>query len=378
MRYTQKKKRILSFLMVMVMLFSSVNMDSYRTQAETVEGEPAVETQVLPEQETAQQSEEDEDHYVLYANGMNLTAVKNGAAVDFASGVKISYGTNLSFSAKKADGVEATDLVVFYGTNEDTIVDGNGNGNVDYNSLKTYTAGDVLPVGDYYIFYDSHDYGSLGKGGVVEYALRVEQKKLAVPSNLAWKTDENAMTASWDSVTTDVDGQNLIGADTTVSYRVSLYYGEETTPIYTSEDLTVTSLDLKDEITKAQADGGKGYGDYTFKVEAIPANTNYENASATVTQAYTYKDTVKPEIASYQMIEEEGVRKLQAHAVDTGIGIRYYAFAPSSVAEDAITWQTLDAAVADSEGYTATAKVSDIGPGTIYFYAKDEHGNVAC
>ena len=362
MRNTRFKKRILSFLLASIMLFSSVSTDSYRAYASAPE--------------TPQQSEEDEDRYVLYVNGMDLTAVKNNSAVDFASGVKISYGTNLSFSAKKADGVEATDLVVFYGTNEDTIVDGNGN--VDYESLNTYTAGDVLPVGDYYIFYDSYEYGSLGKGGVVDYALRVEQKKLAAPSNLAWGTGENAMTASWDAVTTDVDGQNLIGEDTTVSYRVSLYYGAETEAIYTSEKLTVTSLDLKDEIMKAQADGGKGYGDYTFKVEVVSSNKNYASVSATVAKAYTYKDTIKPEVTSYQVLEEDGVQTLQAHAVDTGIGIKYYAFAPSSVSESSVTWQTLETAVAGEEGYTAKAKVSDIGPGTIYFYAKDEHGNVAC
>ncbi|MGN0161532.1 MAG: InlB B-repeat-containing protein, partial [Lachnospiraceae bacterium] len=345
------------------------------TEAETTEGATEPETtQGTQSYSLKALSAATEEKYVLHANSINLTAAKNGAAVDFENCAKFSYGTVLSFTAKSGD-KQATELSVYYGTKEGTIV--SQEGNIDHNSLKQYLTDTVLPVGDYYIFFNSQEAGSLGEGGVIDYALRVESKKLANPSNLRWGTGESAMTALWNPVTTDIDGNALIG-DGTVSYQLALYYGDETEPIYTSGNLTETSLDLKGEITKAQASGGKGYGDYTFKVEAIPANTNYASASSALESAYTYKDTVKPVITSYEVIEEDGVKKLQANAYDTGIGIKYYAFASSAVSESSIAWKQLDSAVAGNEGYTATEKVSDIGPGTIYFYAKDEHGNVTC
>ena len=334
------------------------------------------------------EEDEEEDTYVLSLGDQALDVVLTDNKIDFTKAVSVDYGTPLVFKLKK-NGAAETDFEVYYAT--DLMYDGDRNIIVD--TTNHIITEDTKPdAGDYYLFFSTDTYAEMGfanqdSAGAVKYFLRIDKAPLALCETPGWGTGDESMCAAWDAVTKDANGRDL-AEGAAVTYKVSLYYGEETEPFYTSDALTVTSLDLTDVIKRDVSEmenPGKGYGDYTFKVTASVNEAqakNYTASTSAVSPAYHYSDTENPEIKSYQVVDNSSGKKLQGTAVDAGTGIAAYAFAPKGIAESALTWKRAlnesGNAVAPGEIFAATASMDETGTGEIWFYVKDADDNIAC
>lgn len=335
-------------------------------------------------------NDEEEGDYVLYLGDKALNAgVGDNYDYNFDQAVTVKYGVPFPFVVKN-NKTTANNLEVYYCTTL-KFKDNNQNNDivVEYNNVIGENT--RLNAGNYYLFYTTNEAEEIGKkdskngiGGKAKYILRVKPVTLSASTNLRWGIGEDSMVAQWDAVTTDANGRTLT-AGTEVVYQLSLYYGDETTPCYTSGELKETSLNLSTEIEKAVSDAedsGKGYGDYSFTVTASvksPMDQNYNVSTSEVSESYHYSDTVKPKIKSYGVIDGEEGKVLQGTAVDAGTGIAAYAFAPKNTSESAITWTTLEEKdIMPGTTGTFSVPVSTAGAGEICFYVKDKDGNIRC
>lgn len=408
-------KRILAgFLAGIMVLSSSSQIFSVPTYIRAEEGEPQTEsyvesteyeTEIITEDDgteiqpdtveetatgeplTVSYDEEVEEPYILYMNGKDTSKViVNGQYWNNA--VTIEYGKPISFEVKQ--GEETDEILGVYYTKAIKYKNNNPNDDIDTSNFVEFTSSTNIDVGNYYLFFESDKGASMGvkpeavegeeeKLATFEFVMRVTESELVAPvlaGTDGWdETKVGKAYATWNPVTKDHNDLDIT-AGTNISYVIKLYFEDETEPFYTSSAITTTGYDLTSVITSAT---GKGYGKYTYVVEASETGksvNNYAAAQSSVSGEYIYKDEVDPEISSYDIKTEGETRYLTGTATDAGTGIAAYAFAPASIDTDDISWIEV---TGDNKGTDVEIEeeLDDIDAGHIYLYVKDGHGNIA-
>lgn len=330
--------------------------------------------------------EEAEEPYILYMNGMDTSKViVNGQYWNNA--VTIEYGKPISFEVKQ--GSVSDEILGVYYTKTIKYKDNNPNADIDTSNFTEFNSTDHIDVGNYYLFFESDKGASMGvKPEIVEgeeeklatfdFVMRVTESQLATPilsGTNGWDKSKTGLAyATWNSVIKDHNDSDITFG-TNISYVIKLYFEDEAEPFYTSDSISTTECDLTSVITDA---AGKGYGRYTYVVEASETGktvVNYASAQSLVSGEYIYKDEVDPVISSYDIKTEADVRYLTGTATDDGTGIAAYAFASDDIAADDINWIEVSG---DNKGTDVelSEELDDIDAGHIRLYVKDGHGNV--
>lgn len=227
------KKRIFAFLMTVVILFTSINLSDIKLSAEET-------ASAVP---------------VMLGNGENL-AVENA--------VRFAYGTKVALS------LEGIDAATFY------IQESGISGYKGYNKNTVYEPGTYL-LGYYY--QDEND-NLIEDKTFTKYGFTIAAAELKTPTSLSWSGTK----ASWDTVTTDQNG-NTLKDGITCNYKVTLYRDGVKAVEAAEEVEGVTGDRQAFDFAEAITNGGKGK--YTFTVQAVvpEADTKYYTESTESAQS---------------------------------------------------------------------------------------------
>ncbi|MCR5227958.1 MAG: InlB B-repeat-containing protein, partial [Eubacterium sp.] len=297
----------------------------------------------------------------VYLNGTSIKLTTPGVIGPSDNVPTIYYGDDIAFELKGVDNLFSLEIY----THKNNIPLSENSWMSPWNNGTDKW--DIKPSDDITGYYVSYDYTTEGgSNGDADfsgaYGFKVAKGTFSNPV-LTW----DGTKATWAAVTTTTTNGGV--ADGSITYNLNLYKNGSTTPVFTQNNVTGTSLELASHIGT--------YGKYYYTLQAVPTTdyNNLYNSSEVVTSGeYDRPDVTAPTVESF--VGSDGV--LTGITSDTESGVQYYAISSKADRNSLTTdeWSTVsNGPVISPNKATVKYTLKDDDHGLFYLHVKDADGN---